>query len=276
VKKKIILAILIISSFLYSKEVAVISSFNSLHLGWKGKSYYDLASVISLFDLVGLEEVMKEDGLSLLKNELEKITGEKWSYCISEHSVGNSKRYQEYYGYIWKDKKVKLTKKLGFYKEHNPKDLSREPYGANFEIGEFDFSFILMHSIFGDKKMQRENEAKFLDEIYDYFQEKNGSEQDVLIGGDFNIPAYDKAFLEILNHKDNIFYGIDPTNKTTIGKRGLVSSYDNIFYSYKYTKEFTGNSGVYDFTNKNYSTIRKRVSDHLPVFMEFNINKDDD
>lgn len=264
------------SNFIYAKEVTVISSFNSLHLGWKGKNYHDLAAVISLFDLVGLEEVMKENGLYLLKNELEKITGEKWSYCISDHSVGSSKRYQEYYGYIWKSDKVKLTKKLGFYKEIKKDDLSREPYGANFKIGEFDFSFVLMHSIFGDKKAQRENEAKFLDEIYDYFQEKNGTEQDVLIGGDFNLPAYNKAFGELLKHKDKIFYGIDPSHKTTIGKRGLSSSYDNIFYSYKYTKEFTGNSGVYDFTNKNYSEVRKKVSDHLPVFMEFNVEVDDD
>ncbi|MGM0507678.1 MAG: endonuclease/exonuclease/phosphatase family protein [Fusobacteriota bacterium] len=274
--KKIIIIFFIVFKIGIGSDVAIISSFNVKHLGWKGKNIKKLAPIISLFDLVGLQEVMKESGLIKLRDELQNQTGEKWGYYITSESVGSSKYYQEYYAYIWKKDRVEMIRELGFFEEENESDFSREPYGADFRIGEFDFTYVLVHSIFGDKKTERQNEARLIDDVYMYFQKINGSEQDVLIGGDFNLPAYDEAFSQLFSLEDEIYYAIDPTNKTTIGHHGLASSYDNIFYSYKHTKEFTGNYGVYDFTVNNHKEIRKTVSDHLPVFIEVNIEKDDD
>lgn len=276
-KRKLIIGIFLLLSILtFSKETTNVASFNVLHLGWKGKNYKELAEVVSLFELVGLLEVMKEEGLQKLEKELEKQTKQEWTYHISKEKIGR-KTYKEYYAYIWQDKKVKLKKVRGFYKETKSDDFIRQPYGVDFKIGKFDFTFVILHSIFGDKKAHRAGEAMLFDEVYDYFQKLNGKEQDVIIAGDFNLPAYDKAFKGILSHKDQIVYAIDPkNNKTTIGKSALSSSYDNMFFSYKYTKEFTGNYGVFDFTNNNHKTIRRTLSDHLPVFMEFDISKDDD
>ncbi len=277
--KKIIVYILI--SFSSFAQEAYIASFNSLHLGWnKDKDYKSIAEFLSLFDLIGLQEVMKKDGVKKLATELERTTGEKWGYVISDYSVG-SKRYREYYAYIWKEDKVKLiNKKRGFYKPNRnskgEKQYIRAPYGADFKIGEFDFTYVLCHLIYGDNVSERRAEAYLLDEVYDYFQELDPDEQDILIGGDFNLPAYDDSFRHFFAHKDQIFYGIDPVNKTTIGEKKLANSYDNIFYSYKYTKEFTGNSGVIDFTHGDYSEVRKSISDHLPVFIEVDTSKDDD
>ena len=74
---------------------------------------------------------------------------------------------------------------------------------------------------------------------------------------------------------DNIIYCISPNLKTTIGTKGLANQYDNIFIS-KYTSEFMGRSGALDFTNGNYKKAREEVSDHLPIFIEVDISKDDD
>jgi len=277
--KKIFIYFLI--SFSVFSQEAYIASFNSLHLGWdKNKDYKSIPEFLSLFDLIGLQEVMKKDGVKKLTAELEKTTGEKWKYLISDYSVG-SKRYREYYAYIWKDDKVKLVnKKRGFYKSskesEGKREYMRKPYGADFKIGEFDFTYVLCHVVYGDSIRERRAEAYLLDKVYTYFQDIDENEQDILIGGDFNLPAYDDSFRRLFSHEDQIFYGIDPVNKTTIGKRGLSNSYDNIFYSYKHTKEFTGNSGVIDFTRGNYSEVRKSISDHLPVFIEVDTTEDDD
>lgn len=275
-KNKIIIVILFVFSIaVYGKDIAVVGSFNTLHLGWSGKDYKKAAQVVSLFDIVALQEVMSEEGLKELKEETELFSKSKWDYIISEKSAGSDK-YAEYYAFLYKKDKVKFVKKYGFYREKSDSDFVREPFSAEFKIGKFDFTFVTVHLTFGDKKTDRQKEALILSDVYDYFQKLNGAEQDVIICGDFNLPAHDGAFKSLLTHKDNICYGIAPTVKTTIGKNGLSSSYDNMFYSYKYTKEFTGDSGAFDFTEGNYKEVRKSISDHLPVFMEFNTGKDDD
>jgi deoxyribonuclease-1-like protein len=274
-KIKLIVFMIILTTVIFGKDIAVVGSFNTLHLGWKGKDYEKIAQVVSMFDIVALQEVMSEEGIKKLKEETERVSNLKWDYIISEKSVGTDK-YREFYGFMYKKNKVKILRKHGFYKEKCDTDFAREPFGADFRIGKFDFTLVTVHLTFGDEKTDRQKEALILGDVYDYFQKINGTEQDVIICGDFNIPAYDGAFKSLLKHEDNIFYAIDPTVKTTIGKNGLSSSYDNMFYSYKYTKEYTGNSGVFDFTEGNYKEVRKKISDHLPVFMEFNTEQDDD
>ena len=50
-----------------------------------------------------------------------------------------------------------------------------------------------------------------------------------------------------------------------------------MFLSTIYTEEFTGVSGVYDFTNNHFEYSKKLISDHLPIFIEVSCGgKDDD
>lgn len=272
---KIFIVFFLINIVILARDTAMVATFNTLHLGWKGKNHKKTAEALVYFDLIGLQEVMTEEGLKTLKKELEKITNKKWDYHISDKKVGTGS-YKEHYAYLWQKDKVNLKKVYGFFPETEDIYFEREPYGVDFKIGEFDFTFVLFHLIFGEKKSERQREASLLNNVYNYFQEINGDENDVILAGDFNLPAYDDSFKSLFQNKDEIFYALDPTNKTTVGKKGLSSSYDNLFFSYKYTKEYTGEVGVFDFTNNDYSIVRKIISDHLPVFMNFYIDEDDD
>lgn len=278
-----LITIFIITSIFTFGETANIASFNTLHLGWKTKYSQEkiegLANIISYFDLVGIQEVMKKDAIKKLTNELKTQTGVEWRYHISPYAVG-SKKYREYFAYIYKINKVKLLKKGKFYPETSKGNFfMREPYGAKFQIGEFKFTYVLVHSIFGKKKTERQLEAMQMVDVYDWFKEeydKNDEENIVIIGGDFNIPSYDHAFSGFLEHKDIIVDAIPPNQKTTIGKNGLVSSYDHIFYPYELMQGwYTGRNGVGDFTDNNHREIRKIISDHLPVFIEVNTIRDE-
>ena len=42
----------------------------------------------------------------------------------------------------------------------------REPFIASFQAGQFDFTLITMHAIFGSTKGERRAEAEMLDEVY--------------------------------------------------------------------------------------------------------------
>lgn len=255
-------------------ETAEIGFFNVLRLGKSKKDYPALAKTIKNFDITGITEVMNIEGIEKLVIALEKETGEKYSYHITPYPVGRTE-YKEYYGYIWKREKVQFLKPLGFY-EDKEESFTRPPYGADFKIGNFDFTYVLSHLVYGKKESHRRAEAFKLDEVYDYFQNLDPEEQDIIIGGDFNLPAYDESFEGLTGHGDEIIYAIDPTIKTTIGSKGFANSYDNIFLPLKYTQEFTGNSGAVDHTAGEFERSRKLISDHLPVFIEVNILEDDD
>lgn len=274
--RKIFLAILllVLSTLSFSKEI-YIASFNVLRLGDdKNKDMEKTAQIISAFDLVGLVEVINKSGVEELVDELNKQTDEKWAYHISKFGVGSNK-HKEFFAYVYKKDKVKFLKSEGFYKD-GKSTLLREPYGATFKIDNFDFTLVLVHTIYGNGESERKAENFKMVKVYEYFQNKDKKEQDIIIAGDFNLYALDESFRPLLKHSDEITYAIDPSIKTTLSPKGRANSYDNMFVSTKYTQEFTGVSGAVDFTEGNYKTMREKVSDHIPVFIVVETSKDDD
>ena len=270
----IIFALFFGLSSISSADEAYIASFNILRLGAVKKDIPQTAKLLQGFDIVGLVEVINRDGVEELVDELNKQSDEKWDYHISPFGVGSSK-YKEYFAYVYKKDKVKFIKSEGFYK-NGKSSLLREPYGATFQIGNFDFTFVLVHTIYGNNEAQRKAENFKMVDVYDYFQDKDKKENDILIAGDFNLYALDESFRPLYKHKDKITYAIDPAIKTTIGTKGRANSYDNFFFSQKYTTEFTGSSGALDFSEKDPQLMRQIISDHIPVFIVVETSKDDD
>ena len=270
----IIFALFFILSTLSLADEAYIASFNILRLGAAKKDMVQTAKILKGFDIVGLVEVINRDGVEELVDELNKQSDEKWDYHISPFGVGSSK-YKEYFAYIYKKDKVKFIKSEGFYK-NGKSSLLREPYGATFQIGNFDFTFVLVHTIYGNNESQRKAENYKMVDVYNYFQDRDEKENDILIAGDFNLYALDESFRPLYKHADKITYAIDPAIKTTIGAKGRANSYDNFFFSQKYSQEFTGSSGALDFSGDNPKLMREIISDHIPVFIVVETSKDDD
>ena len=270
----IIFALFFILSTLSLADEAYIASFNILRLGAAKKDTVQTAKILKGFDIVGLVEVINRDGVEELVDELNKQSDEKWDYHISPFGVGSSK-YKEYFAYVYKKDKVKFIKSEGFYK-NGKSSLLREPYGATFQIGNFDFTFVLVHTIYGNNESQRKAENYKMVDVYNYFQDRDEKENDIFIAGDFNLYALDESFRPLYKHADKITYAIDPAIKTTIGAKGRANSYDNFFFSQKYSQEFTGSSGALDFSGDNPKLMREIVSDHIPVFIVVETSKDDD
>ena len=270
----IIFALFFSLSVLSSADEAYIASFNILRLGAAKKDIPQTAKILQGFDIVGLVEVINRDGVEELVDELNKQSDEKWDYHISPFGVGSSK-YKEYFAYVYKKDKVKFIKSEGFYK-NGKSPLLREPYGATFQIGNFDFTFVLAHTIYGNNESQRKAENFKMVDVYNYFQDRDEKENDIFIAGDFNLYALDESFKPLYKHADKITYAIDPAIKTTIGAKGRANSYDNFFFSQKYSQEFTGSSGALDFSGDNPKLMREIISDHIPVFIVVETSKDDD
>ena len=270
----IIFALFFSLSTLSLADEAYIASFNILRLGAAKKDTTQTAKILQGFDIVGLVEVINRDGVEELVDELNKQSDEKWDYHISPFGVGSSK-YKEYFAYVYKKDKVKFIKSEGFYK-NGKSSLLREPYGATFQIGNFDFTLVLVHTIYGNNEAQRKAENFKMVDVYNYFQDRDEKENDIFIAGDFNLYALDESFRPLYKHADKITYAIDPAIKTTIGAKGRANSYDNFFFSQKYSQEFTGSSGALDFSGDNPKLMREIVSDHIPIFVVVETSKDDD
>ncbi len=249
-----------------------IASMNVLHLGWENsKDFEALACVLSHFNITALNEVESEEAIQTLVAALEALTALDWGYHISEHAVGNAAG-MEYYAFVWREDTVSFLEPVGFFDD--PEDvIKREPYGANFQMGEFDFTLVAFHQRCGNTLSVRRAEASHFASIIEFFQNANGGENDVLIGGDFNLPGDDYSFTAV--GWNGVTYSVDPEQATSISAEGLRNSFDNIFYQSQYTTELQ-NQGVLDFTKGNHATLRRTVSDHIPVWIEVDITVDDD
>lgn len=149
----------------------------------------------------------------------------------------------------------------------------REPFGALFQAGEFDFYALTVHSVYGDSIRLRRAEAALLDDVYLAVQNRD-DEQDVLLFGDFNLPPNDEGFAEL-----QAIAGIFPVNPalpTTIHD----NLYDNIWLQAQYCSEFTGSRGVFAFDELLYGSDDKAaslaVSDHRPLWITVSTAGPDD
>ncbi|NYV27314.1 endonuclease/exonuclease/phosphatase family protein [Streptobacillus felis] len=248
-------------------EPILLASFNAMKLGENEKDWISMAKIVSKFDIVSIQEVMNEKGLNKLREEVKKYTNEEWGYLISDVPVG-SREYKEYFGILYKKNKVNKIISLGTYQDGKSGYFIREPFGALIKSNNFDFVVVSIHSIYGKDKVEREIEASRYHKVYKYFLDKS-KEEDIILLGDFNLPANSKAF-RYFKDTFKVKEALNPnSNKTTMSDRGLANSYDNAFFNRNNLKEYTGRFGVYNYTKNNYEQVRKYISDHLVIFMEF-------
>ena len=246
-----------------------ICSWNLQNLG-KSKSDSEIkfmAQTLKDFDIVALQEIVSGHGgpqaVARLAGELNR-TGAKWDYEISEPT--NSTPYAtERYAYLWKPNKVKKIQKA-FLEQIFVHQIDREPFLADFEYREEQFTVVNFHAI--PKKKQPETEIKYFKHFPQTYSERN-----LIFLGDFNVPQTHTVFnpLKKMNYKP-VFVGQKTTMKMKcVGEECLASEYDNIFYDFgKVTVLESGVVLIYkSFSNM---TAVRRISDHIPIWVEFDFS----
>lgn len=260
----IFLVLIFLTNFLIYSKPITLASYNISKLGVYKKDYNALAKIISKFDIVVIQELIEYDGLERIIENLDN-----YGYIASK-PVG-SKNYKEHFAVLYKKDVVDEIKSVGQYPDKNNYFI-RPPEAFYIKSNKFDAIIIPVHSIFGDSENQRAFEASKYHKVYEYFKNKT-NQDDIILMGDFNLPASDRAF-DNLKKKFNLVNVIDPKYRTTISKKGLASSYDNIFINLENLKSFTKRYGVYNYTMNNYDKIVKYVSDHLLIFIELDNERD--
>ncbi|WP_233266257.1 endonuclease/exonuclease/phosphatase family protein [Cobetia sp. L2A1] len=263
---KALLLVVVSSVSGMSQADAVIASWNLKHAGWNnGKHLEDVAAVAQHMDLIGLQEVMKEEVISELEHRLEALTGDEWDSLVS-HAVGRS-TYTERYAYLYRDKTISYQGGATVYLD--PQDVfSREPLLASFveKATGKTFSAANVHIIYGDNKADRSPEIRALADIYDLMKEISPGSP-TLIMGDFNMAPDEAAWsdLRALGLRPLITKGAT-TLSTADGR--YASLYDNIWFVPDEWPQVSG--GIFRFPEYlgiSHKAARADVSDHAPIYM---------
>jgi endonuclease/exonuclease/phosphatase family metal-dependent hydrolase len=235
---------------------------------------------------LALQEVESLRGLEQLRVRVEALLGVPCAVVQSD-KVGEGGA-AEYYAFLYRTDRVnEADGPKGVYPEPFPSAFSREPFFATFQAGNFDFTLVTVHVTWGSSSAERTAEVIRLADVWEYVQQLDKDENDILLMGDFNRdkPTH-YAFDPLL--ESGLLYLIDDTGTFTTYSTSLTkvgaSWYDNIWMDPQYTEhEYTGSSNV-DYIHERFFQnmvhphieVRKRISDHCPVWAEFSTVAEDD
>ena len=235
---------------------------------------HQIAKTLIDYDFIAISELRDETVLKRIQRILSE-SGAEYGYLISDPIGRQGSPHRERYAFLYYKGLVSVVQDGAFYPDaaDGEDDFVRDPYWATFRAGKFDFSVIVVHVVWGDTVVGRRAEVMELAEVYEYVQQANGVEDDVLLVGDFNREPDDKVAYANLMALPSMTYLFKLPNKSHIRDSSL---YDNIFFQSQYVTEYLGSSGIDKFDETDFGNNDKAanlaVSDHRPVWAVFRIN----
>lgn len=250
-------------------------SWNIRHLG-RTKTEDDIHQIANLlrnFDIVAIQEVVAKDpagaqAVAKIVDELNRM-GNQWDYQISDPTTSPSPNISERYAFLWKPSRVQIVHRA--YLDKELEDICyREPFIAAFKAKGKSTPFYVVN--YHSRKYNDKPEEEIIHFI-DYPERLQSNR--ILIAGDFNLnenhavwrPIYHKGFQNALFNQ-----------KTTLKVKCKNSDYlahsiDNIYFTPGIEKI---QAESIDFIENCENLERAReISDHLPVFIQFQINEKD-
>ena len=231
-----------------------------------------IARTLVDYDFIAIVELRDEVVLKRTQEILSQM-GKAYQYQLSP-AVGRG--VKERYAFLYREDLVDVVEQGELYPDaaDGIDNFSRDPYWATFRAGEFDFSVIAVHVIWGDTVGPRKAEVRALADVYRYVQEANGVEEDVLLVGDFNRNPNDAEAYSPIMAIPSMTRLFDLPQKSHIRDTSL---YDNIFFQTDFVTEYLGISGIDKFDETDFGNDDKAaVSDHRPVWAVFGTNLEDD
>jgi deoxyribonuclease-1-like protein len=218
-----------------------------------------IVQIIKNFDIVAIQEIRSKEQ-DVIPTLVAKLYDDVWDFRISERLGRTSSKEQ--YAFVFKKGIIDVD---SCFQIPDPQDvLHREPYVCYAQAGNFDFSLINIHT----DPDEVDEEINFLDDI---LRSELDKEKDAILLGDLN--ASPSQFDE-LTQMENIGWVVNdgiPTNTRE------TKTYDNLVFIKSNVIEYIS-GGVFNFKSEYQisDSIALKISDHFPVYGEFDINMPDD
>lgn len=283
-------------------ETVNIAIWNIREFGKKKRTtaaLHYIAEILNQFDLVALVEL--RDNLEDMA-EVMRYLGATWQIVYSDwidDAGGNKERTAFLF-----DRRAVVFNGLAAeidaprVKQENEylasQSFWRAPYLCSFRSGNFDFLAIAMHARWGEGTEGRRAELQMLaDWIGTRFKSKYVEDNDLLVLGDFNVPKLDDDLFKALTSSGLLIpkqlRQLKAGDAVVGGSNlGMSARYDQILHRPTVPDNFCNKGGVLDFfvddahieelfPGKNYTREKftYQLSDHLPVWIQVNVDIDE-
>lgn len=238
-----------------------------------------IADICERFDIIALQEV-KTDLRGLCK--LQGLLPGNYKILVSD-PTGNNERFAFIY-----DKRTVISTglicEIAFNvsaKAHRGYQLHRTPYCASFKAGRFDFVIANVHIYFGKTATERLQRAEEIGRLVEFIDRRSKTDRnkvfdrDFFVLGDFNIEEAGDQFFNALQSKG---FQMPPNMKTLKTNFLRNATFDKIAWVNRPSFSFTGKVNVVPFgqvlfQDQDPKGGKGEISDHLPLWAEFSINK---
>lgn len=252
-----------------NSETIKVISWNIQDLGQsKNNEEIDfIVKILKEFDIIALQEVVAKhpagaQKVAQIADELNR-KGFKWDYRISNPTKSPSSFMSERYAFIWKTSKLDI-KGRAYLDEELALDIYREPFIANFKINDNNEIFTLVN--YHSRKYNDNPELEI--KHFKNYQERLNTNR-IIIAGDFNLDEKHVVWNEMYQQGYNSAVKSSRTTLKTKCKQGdyLSHAIDNIYFT---SQIKPANAGVIDYIDScEHLNAARKISDHLPVFLEF-------
>ena len=261
-------------------KTAKIAAFNIQIFGKTKSDKTDvmtaLTKIVREFDIVLIQEIRdaSEETIPNFIEKINQIEGATYSF-IQSPRLGRTTS-KEAYAYLYNTETVQFIQGSDYVYNDTNDVFEREPYIASFKIGNFDFVLAGIHT----KPEDAYNEIGNLTSVVSAIQTAKPNEKDIIIMGDFN--ADGSYFNE--DDTSNLFKAseynwiitndINTTVKTDYTYDRIVVLDTTLNHEYD-----AGTAQAFYFDQAyglNNQTFVEEISDHYPVFAQYNTNLEDD
>ncbi len=238
-----------------------------------------IADICERFDIIALQEV-KTDLRGL--NRLQKQLPGNYKILVSDPTGAN-----ERFAFLYDKRTViptGLVCEIGFNVSGTSRrgyQLHRMPYCASFRAGRFDFVIASTHIYFGEGARGRQEREKEIRKLVEFIDKRAKTarykvfDRDFFVLGDFNIKEEGDDFFEALESKG---FTLRPEMNNLKTNFLQTSTYDKIVWvdrpeSFHFEQCNVVPFGKVLFQEMNPPGGKKEISDHLPLWAEFRVDK---
>lgn len=248
-----------------------------------------IAEIVRRFDIVAIQEVLRDT--AALRTLLGEFLGPDWGVILSDVTAG-AKGNSERFAFIYDRRRVTPSGLAGEIvlpptSGGDPvAQFDRTPYIVGFRAGHEQFALLTAHIRYGDAPAERIPEIRNLAlhtarELRDRARSAGAEEANLIVLGDFNIdrrqgnPLFD-AFVETGLWVPEAIQNVS----TSYGR--TAKHYDQIaWFRDDFHLRTHGRAGCIDFVDAIFPELSRRgmtdrVSDHLPLWVEFITDRSDE
>lgn len=279
-----------------------IRAFASLTREWTANSNHNpkrdlrglraIIEIISRFDVIAIQEVKGD--LRALRDTMKFLgTRGDWGFLMTDINLGAAGN-DERFAFVFDLSRLKPSglaaelvvpqERLNRIGENALREqFARSPYAVSFQRENSTVILVTLHVLFADREENRLTELREIaDWMHDWARRSNRFHHNLLTLGDFNIDRQGSPGFDVFTSTGLAVPDVLMNLPRTIFDVSSDKFYDQIAWFNTGNRALIDltltNGGNFDFqpfvytnTNLSKSSISHRISDHLPLWVEFKI-----